>query len=131
MPQRTVSTRVVPVVFTVPAGTTAAAPLTQTLDLGMAILDSLRVRIPPGPSGLTGFAMTLAGTRIVPWGGAADWFIGDDETEVFPVDIEVGNGLQLVGFNTDVFDHAFYLLATVTDLGTGDQLTPAVAPLAL
>lgn len=102
--------------FTVPAGTTQAAPLTASVVLLDEQLVTVRVVIAPGHAGLTGLRITSGGTQVVPY-VAGSWLSGDDETIDYPWDAEVtANGLALAGYNTDQWDHTFTLRWTLTDL---------------
>lgn len=95
--------------ITIPAGTTIAAPQTTALALRDAVLERIEVRIPPGPSGLVGFAFLHSGQQVIPFRGG-DWVITDDEsldwsTENYPT----GNKWSLRGYNTDIYPHTLYL----------------------
>jgi hypothetical protein len=117
------STRVYTTVFTIPAGTAIAAPLSQAIALENNILDSLDVTIPDGHVGLTGLAVFWSGTQIFPYQGAT-WINGNNERIGYAYDAEITqNGLSLVGYNTDIYPHSFYLRWYVSDL----DATPPVA----
>jgi hypothetical protein len=101
--------------FTVPAGTAIAAPVTQPLVLEDAHLDTVRVLVPDGHSGLTGLRITWGGVQILPI-NPGTWIISNDEIFDWPADDEVtANGLSLAGYNTDIYPHTFYLRFQVTD----------------
>lgn len=93
----------------VPAGTTVAAPQTTALTLRDAVLERIEVRVPPGPSGLVGFAFLHSGQQVIPF-RAGDWIITDDElldwaTENYPT----GNKWSFRAYNIDVYQHTMYL----------------------
>jgi hypothetical protein len=95
--------------FTVPAGTAIAAPVSQPVALEDANLDTVRVLVPDGHSGLTGLRITWGGTQILPI-NAGSWIISNDEIFDWPADEEVtASGLSLTGYNTDIYPHTFYL----------------------
>lgn len=101
--------------FTVPAGTAIAAPVSQPVVLEDARLDTVRVLVPDGHSGLTGLRITWGGTQIMPI-NAGQWIISNDEIFDWPADEEVtANGLSLTGYNTDIYPHTFYLRFQVSD----------------
>jgi len=100
----------------VPAGTTAAAPFTQDWPLGQVEAETIHVRVPPGHSGLTGIRITYDGVQILPWAPDPEWFIADNQEYEFALNFETSHPLRLVGFNTDIFAHTFYLRAKVRDL---------------
>lgn len=96
-------------VIVVPAGTLAAAPQTTALTLRDAVLERIEVRIPPGPSGLVGFAFLHSGQQVIPF-QAGDWIITDDElldwgTENYPT----GNKWSVRAYNIDLYQHSLYL----------------------
>jgi hypothetical protein len=93
--------------FTVPAGTTQAAPFVQAVALGDEYLESVRLIIPPGHSALTGLRITWSGTQIVPINTGA-WHTGDNE--IFDIALEenvTARGLSLAGYNLDIYPHSF------------------------
>lgn len=116
--------------LTVPKGTASSAPATAPWDLGSVVIVNIEVMIPPGHAGLTGLAIAYSGQQLVPWANGNAWLKGDDLTRVIPFDFQVGRPLTLSGFNTDIFDHTFYLLAEVTDLSQPITATrPGLVPL--
>lgn len=101
--------------FTVPAGTAIATPASQAVVLEDANLDTVRVLVPDGHSGLTGLRITAGGTQILPI-NAGTWIISNDEIFDWPADDEVtANGLSLAGYNLDIYPHTFYLRFQVSD----------------
>lgn len=109
--------------FTVPAGTPIAAPFTQVVVLEDENLDTVRIVVPDGHAGLTGVAIQWSGVNIAPF-GIGTWIVANAEVIDFPYDGEVAqNGLNLAGYNLDVFPHTFYLRWQISDLVTS---TPVV-----
>lgn len=95
---------------TTPAGTAQASPLVTSLAMPPRRVQSIRIRIPPGPSGQLGFALGSAGQRVIPWNDNA-WFIGDDEVIELPLTGQIDSGAwQLQSYNTG--SHAHTLLVT-------------------
>lgn len=101
--------------LTVPAQTAIASATTTNLSLGNTQLARVRIRIPTGHAGLTGFAMEFSGGRIVPWDDVTKWVIGNDEIEWYEVNLQVGRSVQLRGYNLDTLDHTFYLTFELDD----------------
>lgn len=97
--------------ITVPASTPIAAPLVTQLGLSAAgQLTSMRVRVPPGPRGEVGFAITSNGARRIPY--LAGWIIADDEALVWQLDNEdAGQQWELTAYNTGLFAHTLYVIA--------------------
>lgn len=95
--------------ITIPASTLATAPQTTALSLRDAVLERIEVRIPPGPSGLMGFAFLHSGQQVIPF-TPGDWIVADDESLDWAVEhFPTGNKWSLRGYNTDVYAHTIYL----------------------
>lgn len=109
-------TRYVTANVTTTAGTTTTAPLVTAVNLGNLILLSAHLRIPSGHAGLTGWRVDYSTMTIIPFSAPSAYIIGDDEQFEFEVNYEVGNTLQVVTYNTDVYDHTHYLTLKVTEL---------------
>ncbi len=102
--------------FLVPAGTPIAVPNIAPVPLDNRILDSVRVIIPPGHNGLTGFSVRDSAVNIVPY-VQGTWLVGNDEIVDFAYNGEVtAGGLQAYGYNLDIFDHTFHLRWILSDL---------------
>lgn len=117
---------------TTPLGTTQAAPLTTSWNLGNVVLETVEIMIPRGHSGLTGIHIDYQGVALIPFSQPAVFLVAADETITIPVDLEIGAALSVVTYNTDVFDHAFYLRALVDVLlgqDTARDTTPALIDL--
>lgn len=115
MAGKTVSTRYVPLHFTVPAGTLPTAPAVSDLALGDVLWEQTQIIIPSGHIGLTGVRFEFSGEPIVPWGRPASWIIADDADMRFDVMLEVGAPVKVVGYNTDFFDHTFHTYTRISD----------------
>lgn len=103
---------------TIPHGTASSSPQTTDLSMPSRIVRSIRVRIPPGPRGNVGFAISVAGTAILPW-NAGEWIIGDDEVIDWPLARQITSGAwQLMGYNDGIFDHTLYVQFLLDLLGT-------------
>jgi len=101
-------------IVTTPAGTAEASPQTTTLAVVNLRLLALEVTIPNGHAGLTGFAVEYGGTRIIPF-GVQEWLVGNSEAFAFTVGFDIGRtGLQVVTYNTGLFDHGHYLRLILT-----------------
>lgn len=92
---------------TVPAGTTQDAPYVVEWDEGDVWLYGIQLQIPPGNSGLAGIGFAVAGTPVVPWGVDQGYITGDDNYFEYDVGVEVGNGLTVIMYNADIWDHNF------------------------
>lgn len=103
--------------ITVPAGTAIATPqVTQLAMQAGGQLTAMRVRVPPGPRGEVGFAITSNGAHRIPY--LAGWIIADDEALVWHLDNEdAGQQWELTAYNTGLFAHTLYVIAYM-EVGT-------------
>jgi len=115
---------------TIPAGTLASAPLLTDLAMPPRTVTAVRVRIPPGPRGLVGWALAVAGTQVIPWNAGA-WIVGDDEILDWPLANQIDSGAwQLSAYNTGIYDHAIYVTFSLEPVGSRGGLA-LVAPLTI
>ena len=123
MAGKTVNPRHIAATVTVPAGTAIAAPQRTTVPLGGTVnLRAVEATVPPGNSGLVGWAVETAGGRILPFGDATVWIIGDGFHPSFNVDFQMPGALVVAAYNLDIFAHSLYLRFEVWDL---DAIQPA------
>ena len=95
-------------VLTVPAGTPVSAPATFVIPMPSGHIDDVNLVVPAGHNGLTGFQLVLAGTPIIPYGGAT-FLVANDYDKSWPIDQDFNEGqVVMTGFNTDIFAHTFY-----------------------
>lgn len=110
----------------VPAGTLESAPAIFNLAFGTGILEEIQIIIPSGHVGLTGIALYLVNDRVIPE-TPNTWIKGNDEVVSFDLELYPDTGSwRARAFNTDVFDHTFYLRLMI-DLAGGDFGAPAAA----
>lgn len=119
-----VTRRIIERKFTIPRNTPSTAPATQALNIVDTQLVSVNVIIPAGHMGLTGLAVRLGTTRVVPWDDPNAWLRGNNEDKTFPVYTQGPAIATLLGFNTGVLEHSFYLRFLVDD---DAYLTPSKA----
>jgi hypothetical protein len=97
--------------LTVQPGTPATAPLQATVPQAGGWISRIILVIPAGHNSLTGWALVLTGTVIVPYSGVG-WIIGNDHMYEWQLDRYCNEGQLVVqGYNTGVFAHTFYFLA--------------------
>ncbi|MGH7238945.1 MAG: hypothetical protein ACREHG_02645 [Candidatus Saccharimonadales bacterium] len=112
---------------TCPAGTTSDTPFTAQFALEDATLISVEIVIPSGHAGLTGIRITRAGTPILPY-SRGSFIVSNDEKLLVPFNGEMtATGLTVETFNSDIYDHTFYLRAVIQDLivASGPNAVPA------
>lgn len=94
---------------TIPAGTPLSAPVTIDVSFPPRIVQAVTWQVPPGPSGLMGWRLTMSGGNpVIPTGGG--WVIADDRTGSWQVTGQPDSGAwEVTGYNTDIYDHTVYL----------------------
>ncbi len=109
---------------TCPAGRSSTVPLSSTWAMEDGWLSTITVIIPDGHSGFTGIRFKRAGTLFWPYSGAA-WVIANNDEIVVPYnDTMTITGITIETYNTDVFDHTFYMRAVLSDQGPGQSQSP-------
>ena len=107
---------------TVPAATLESAPFVADLSMPARIALSVRVRVPPGPAGMVGWALGSAGERVLPW-GPGEWIVADNEAIEWPLHGQIESGAwQLQGYNLGVYDHTIYVTFLLDPLGVGPAI---------
>lgn len=93
----------------VAAGTVEASPQVDALDLPQAVVERVDVIIPAGHGGETGIGLAIAGAQVIPF-NEDEWITGDDVRLEFPLQNYPTTGQwSTFTWNTDDFDHTFYL----------------------
>lgn len=119
--------------FTIPAGTTQAAPITQDLAMPARAISQINVRVPPGPNGYMGFAVSMAGQAIIP-ANANSWVVTSDERIPWPLTNYPDSGAwQVKGYNTGTFPHTVYLefLCDIPGKGAAAAAPNLITPTAI
>ena len=103
--------------ITVPSGTAIVTPQVTALSLRDAIVERIEIVVPPGPSGLVGFAIFHSGQQVIPF-TAGQWVVADNQRfdwniERFPT----GDKWQVQAYNTDVYNHTLYFFFHLQELG--------------
>lgn len=119
-------------IITIPAGTLSTAPQITALSLRDAILEHIEVVIPPGPSGLVGFALRHSGQQVIPF-TAGQFVIGDGEKLAWDVqNFPTGDKWSVAAYNTDVYNHSLYFRILLRELPTSAvQVTAPVQVVAV
>lgn len=111
--------------ITIPASTAKSLPYTADITMPVRQVDTIEIVVPPGPSGLMGFAVAMNGVNVLPK-VAGTFIVTDNETISWPVDgLPTSGDWSIIGYNTDDFDHTIYLRWLV-DLITGSTQTSIV-----
>lgn len=99
----------------VPALTTIAAPQTTTWQLDNNILTRLECDIPNGHNGNTGIRVLRSQQQVIPWANFKFLVANNRLVNVDYGEELTESKLVVIAYNTDVYDHTFYLRATMTD----------------
>ena len=103
---------------TIPAGTPQAAPVVVNVPFPSSEVERITAKVPPGPSGLMGFALTMNGQQVIPINAGA-WLIADNHTYDWALtDLPNTGQWQVTGYNTDIYDHTIYLDFMLAPLGS-------------
>lgn len=109
---------------TIPAGTPITTPFRQSIKFPVRKVDVLEWRVPPGPSGLMGFAVSMGGVNVLPT-VPGTYIVADDEhSEWSLTDLPDSGDWQVSGYNTGVFDHTVYLRWLVDRVTSGNTRSP-------
>lgn len=94
---------------TIPAGTPVASPFVQAIVFPPRTVTQIDWKVPPGPSGLMGWALTIAGQPVIPNNPGA-YIVADNVARSWPLSGFPDQGQwQLTGYNTDIYPHTVYL----------------------
>lgn len=109
----------------IPAGTPQAAPVRVPMTFPPRIVRQVEIRVPPGPSGLVGFALQNSGLTVIPY--ASDAFIVTAADAInWPLDGYITSGdWQLLGYNTGANDHAVYVRFLLDLIGSTAGAAPS------
>lgn len=94
---------------TIPAGTQVAAPVTTSVSFPARVVTGVHWSVPPGPSGLMGWRLSMSGgVAVIPTGGG--WIIADNDADTWELLGQPDSGgWEVTGYNTDIYDHAVFL----------------------
>lgn len=118
--------------MTIPAGTPLLSPVTSDVSFPTRVVTGVHWKVPPGPSGLMGWRLSMSGgIAVIPTGGG--WVVTDDDSDTWPLTGQPDSGgWQLTGYNTDVYDHAVYLdfLLDLVPAAAAPAVAAAAVPVA-
>lgn len=108
---------------TIPANTPQSAPVIIPCTFPVRTVLQVNWQVPPGPSGLMGWRLTMSGgNAVMPTGGA--WIVADDRSGEWPVQGMPDSGAwEVSGYNTDIYPHTVYVDFLLSVTGP-----PAAAP---
>ena len=86
-------------------GTPPQSPQYTDLSMPPRIVDRIDIRVPPGPAGLVGFAISSGGAPIIPY-NPGEWIITDDEAMSWPLEGYIDSGgWQVIIYNLGNLPH--------------------------
>lgn len=108
----------------IPHGTAKATPVTVSIAFPQRKVIAVTYRVPPGPSGQMGWALTSAGTPVIPI-QQNTYIVTDNQSDTWELDgyLDSGNW-QLTGYNTGLYDHTVYLTFQLDIPGAADSSPP-------
>ncbi len=108
----------------IPAGTLQSAPFRKDMSFPPRQVDTVEIRVPPGPSGLVGFALQNSGLTVIPY-NSDEFIVTAADSITWALDGQITSGSwQLLGYNTGTNDHAVYVRFLLSL--TGAKTPPAV-----
>jgi hypothetical protein len=109
------ATRYETVQLVIPANTPQAAPVSAALYRDRAAIDALWVLVPPGPSGLVGFAFWHSSRQVIPKVDGT-WIVGDSETIPIQIaDLSPWPDWTIKAYNADTYQHTLYVRLALDD----------------
>lgn len=112
---------------TIPANTYLPALYVQAIDFPPRTVTGIHWKVPPGPSGLMGWALTVAGNPVIPR-VQGTYIVTDNDSDTWQLEGYPDQGQwQVAGYNNDRYDHTVYL-DFLLDQNVTSQATPAQIP---
>lgn len=128
MAQTLPASRVFPFTVTVPAGTAQASPLTVATTLPTGQVVRIEIDIPEGHVYQTGIFLAVAAGPYIPY-GYRQWITGDGLNLGWDfAGLPDSGSWSAVVYNTDIFDHNFYLRYFILDDYLLEQPAPQPPP---
>lgn len=102
----------------VPHGTLQAAPVTVNISFPNRVVTRITYKVPPGPCGKMGWALTSAGAPVIPI-QRNTYIVTDNQSDTWDLEgyLDSGNW-QVTAYNTGVYDHTVYLTFQLNLPGT-------------
>ena len=108
----------------VPAGTPQTAPQVTSIVFPEREVVAVSWRVPPGPSGLMGWALTSAGTPVIPI-QPNTYIVTDDQAATWDLEGYMDSGnWQVTAYNTGIYPHTVYLTFQLDLPGTAVPAPP-------
>lgn len=109
---------------TVTAGTAQASAATTDVSFQDGLVSRIELDVPPGHNGLTGIQILSAHGQAIPYTVGA-FLIANDHFFGWDLVGQLDTGSwQVKAYNTDVYDHSFYLRFNVLDFAYAEEPAP-------
>lgn len=113
---------------TVTAGTAKASAATTDVSFADGLVQRIELDVPPGHTGHTGIQILGAKGQLIPF-TFGTFLVADDHDFGWDLVGVIDTGsFQVKAYNTDIYDHTFYLRFSVLDFGYAEP-GPAIAAL--
>lgn len=94
---------------TIPAGTPKTAPVQVNTRFPARRVDEIRWTVPPGPSGLAGWRITMGGVQVVP-ANLGGWIVRDGDVSGHALSkLPTTGAWDVTGYNTGKYPHTLYI----------------------
>lgn len=94
---------------TTPAGTPLNAPITTAIPIPVRTVSSIRWRVPPGPRGVMGFQIAMAGVAVLP-SNRGQYIVADNDEDTWPLADQPDSGAwQVISYNTGTYPHTVFV----------------------
>lgn len=94
--------------LTIPANTLPGAPVVQSCKMPVRNVDWIQVVVPPGPSGLVGWAVRVSNTTVIPY-DSDPWVITADENITWPTEgFPTSGDWSVAGYNNGTLQHQVF-----------------------
>jgi len=114
--------------FAIPANTQQNAPVSFPFPLEDATLKHGAITVPDGHNGFTGIRVLWGTQQIWPWSNN-QFVVANGRTIPIGFDDYITiSGLIIEAFNTDIFNHTFYMELTISDLPSQSGLAANAGP---
>lgn len=112
-----------------PAGTQVATPVTINTPFPDGTVVRVDVQVPPGPSGLVGWAILHSQQQIIPR-KTGQYIVADDSDFSWALeDYPVGSLWAFRGYNTDIYVHTIHVQFLINELATPETPPPVLVPI--
>jgi hypothetical protein len=108
-------TRIQSYQITVPAGTLSTAPQSTHIQFSPGTVTDVDIKVPPGPSGNLAINVNSGGNNYIPVNDASFLFPDNDYLSYALSNAPNSGNWTVVAYNTDVWDHTFYVTFHVED----------------